>query len=53
LSNVAESEPPGDDGQDLRQVVAEQLATQLALARAHPVDVAAQRVDLAVVAITR
>ena len=38
-----------DDRQDLRQVVAEQLGRELRLARAHPVDVAAQRVDLAVV----
>ena len=37
------------DRQDLRQVVAEQLGGELRLARAHPVDVAAQRVDLAVV----
>ena len=39
-----------DDRQDLREVLAEQLAAQLALAGAHPVDVAHQRVDLAVVA---
>ena len=38
-----------DDRQDLRKVVAEQLGGELRLARAHPVDVAAQRVDLAVV----
>ena len=38
-----------DDGQDLLEVVAEQLRAQLRLARAHPVDVAAQRVDLPVV----
>ena len=38
-----------DDGQDLRQVVAEQLGRELRLAGAHPVHVAAQRVDLAVV----
>ena len=37
------------DREDLRQVVAEQLGGELGLARAHPVDVAAQRVDLAVV----
>ena len=37
------------DRQDLRQVVAEQLGCELRLARAHPVDVSAQRVDLAVV----
>ena len=39
-----------DDGEDLLQVSAEELAVQLGLARAHPVDVAHQRVDLAVVA---
>ena len=38
-----------DDRQHLLEVVAEQLGAQLRLARAHPVDVAAQRVDLAVV----
>jgi hypothetical protein len=39
-----------DDGQDLAQVVAEQRRGEEALARVHPVDVAAQGVDLAVVA---
>ena len=39
-----------DDGQDLREVVAEQRRREQALARVHPVDVAAQGVDLAVVA---
>ena len=44
------SEPPGRiDRQHLRQVVAEELGGELRLARADPVDVAAQRVDLAVV----
>ena len=38
------------DRQDLAEVLAEQLAAQLALPRAHPVDVAHHRVDLAVVA---
>ena len=38
-----------DDRQHLLEVVAEQLGAQLRLARAHPVDVALQRVDLAVV----
>ena len=38
-----------NDRQDLAEVVAEELGGQLRLARAHPVDVAAQRVDLAVV----
>ena len=38
-----------DDREHLLQVVAEQLGGELRLARAHPVDVAAQRVDLAVV----
>ena len=38
-----------DHRQHLREVVAEQLGRELRLARAHPVDVAAQRVDLAVV----
>ena len=38
-----------DHRQDFAQVVAEQLALHLPLARAHPVDVAAQRIDLAVV----
>ncbi len=42
--------PGADDGQDLREVLAEQLAAQLALAGAHPVDVAHHGVDLAVVA---
>ena len=37
------------DRQHLAQVVAEQLGRELRFARAHPVDVAAQRVDLAVV----
>ena len=37
------------DGDDLLDVVAEELGGQLRLARAHPVGVAAQRVDLAVV----
>ena len=38
-----------DDRQDLAEVLAEQLGGELALAGAHPVDVAAERVDLAVV----
>ena len=38
-----------DDRHDLLQVQAEELRGQLRLARAHPVDVAHQRVDLAVV----
>ena len=38
-----------DDREHLLEVVAEQLGGELRLARAHPVDVAAQRVDLAVV----
>ena len=38
-----------DDGEDLLQVVAEQRRPHHRLARVHPVDVAAQRVDLAVV----
>ena len=38
-----------DDRQHLVQVVAEELGGELRLARAHPVDVAAHRVDLAVV----
>ena len=38
-----------DDRQQLLQVVAEQRRLQQPLARLHPVDVAAQRVDLAVV----
>jgi len=38
-----------DDGEHLAQVVAEEVGRELRLARAHPVDVAAQRVDLAVV----
>ena len=50
LSNTAVSEPPGpDDREHLLDVVAEQVRGELRLARAHPVDVAAQRVDLAVV----
>jgi len=35
--------------QDLREVLAEELGAKRRLARAHPVDVAAQRVDLTVV----
>ena len=38
-----------DDRQDLVQIVAEQVRAQQSFARAHPVDVAAQRVDLPVV----
>ncbi len=38
-----------DDGQDLGEVVSEEIGGELRLARPHPVDVAAQRVDLAVV----
>ena len=38
-----------DDRDHLLEVVAEQLGGELRLARPHPVDVAAQRVDLAVV----
>ncbi len=38
-----------DDGEHLAQVVPEELRGELRLARPHPVDVAAQRVDLAVV----
>ena len=50
LSKVAVSLPPGrDHRQHLREVVAEDARLQQAFARPHPVDVAAQRVDLAVV----
>ncbi len=38
-----------DDGLDLLDVLTEQLRSELRLARPHPVDVAHQRVDLAVV----
>ena len=38
-----------DDRQDLLQIVAEEIRLAHRLARVHPVDVAAQRVDLAVV----
>ena len=38
-----------DDGRDLLDVVAERRRLEQRLARAHPVDVSAQRVDLAVV----
>ncbi len=38
------------DGEELGDVVAEELRLQAALARAHPVHVALERVDLAVVA---
>ena len=38
-----------DDGRDLRDVITEERRLELRLAGAHPVDVAAQRVDLAVV----
>ena len=38
-----------DDGRDLRDVIAEERRLELRLAGAHPVDVAAQRIDLAVV----
>ena len=41
--------PLADEGEQLRQVVAEQLRSAQRLARAHPVDVAPQRVDLPVV----
>ena len=41
--------PFADDGQDARELLAEQVRLEQALARAHPVDVAGQRVDLAVV----
>ena len=50
LSNVAVSLPPSRiTGRSFCEVVAEQLAPQQTLTGAHPVDVAAQRVDLAVV----
>ena len=38
-----------DDRQDLRQIAAEEIRLAHRLARVHPVDVAAERVDLAVV----
>ena len=38
-----------EHGHELRDVIAEMRAAELRLTRAHPVDVAAQRVDLAVV----
>ncbi len=54
LEHVVEGRRVGvagaDDGQDLGEVLAEQLAGELGLARAHPVDVAHHGVDLAVVA---
>ena len=51
LSSIAESLPPGVMiGKQLLDVVAEQRRRQHRLARVHPVDVAAQRVDFAVVA---
>ena len=47
---MAESLPSGvDDREDLLDVVAEQVAGEHAFAGVHPVDVAAQGVDLAVV----
>jgi len=50
LSNIAESEPVGvDHREDLHQILAEELRAHHRLARVHPVDVAAQGVDLAVV----
>jgi len=53
LEHVVEDRGVGaaglDDRQHLRDVVAEELRGELRLARPHPVDVAAQRVDLAVV----
>ena len=50
LSNIDESDPSVSmTGSTFLQVVAEQARGELALARLHPVDVAAQRVDLAVV----
>ena len=53
LEHVVEHRSVGaagpDDRQHLVQVVAEQLRCELRLARTHPVDVPAQRVDLAVV----
>ena len=54
LEHVVEAAGVGavglDDREGKRQIVAEQLALQDALAGVHPVHVAAQRVDLAVVA---
>jgi hypothetical protein len=51
LSKLPESEQSGSTiGEQLFQLVAEQLARSTPFAGAHPVDVAAQRVDLAVVA---
>ena len=50
LSKVPESDSPARRREQLLEVVAEQLALHNALAGAHPVDVAAQRVDFAVVA---
>ncbi len=38
-----------DDGQDLEQVLAEKVGSEHAFAGVHPVDVAAQGVDFAVV----
>ena len=50
LSNIAVSLPAfADDRQDLLQIVAEDVGLEQRLARLHPVDVAAERVDLAVV----
>ena len=50
LSNMAESLPSVlNDREDFFQIVAEQLGFEHALARVHPIDIAAQRVDLAVV----
>ena len=54
LEDVVEGRRVGVSGphdrEDLREVIAEQLAAQLALTGPHPVDVAHHRVDLAVVA---
>ncbi len=41
--------PGPDDRENLREVVPEEIRGELRLARLHPVDVASQRVDLAVV----
>ena len=50
LSKIALSLPPSRTiGSDLLQILAEQIGLEQRLARLHPVDVAAQRVDLAVV----
>ena len=49
VEDRAVAAPLADDRHDLLQILTEQIGLEQRLARLHPVDVAAQRVDLAVV----